>query len=83
MDAPDARDVDLDAVSPRAWRLLRVAAGYEQRAVEREMDDILQAHVSMLESGSRGLSADRRRLLFDLYARELDPEQVRVLVEQF
>ncbi|QDX41673.1 hypothetical protein [Salarchaeum sp. JOR-1] len=76
-------DVDLSAVSPRAWRLLRVAAGYEQRGVEREIDGLLQAHVSMLESGSRGLSGDRRRLLFELYAAELSAEQVRVLVRHF
>ncbi|MEE6209985.1 hypothetical protein U3A55_07450 [Salarchaeum sp. III] len=76
-------DVDLSAVSPRAWRLLRVAAGYEQRGVERAMDGILQAHVSMLESGSRGLTGDRRRLLFELYADELTDEQVRVLVAHF
>lgn len=76
-------EVDLSAVSPRAWRLLRVAAGYEQRGVEREIDGVLQAHVSMLESGSRGLSADRRRQLFELYADDLTDEQVRVLVRHF
>ncbi|MGB9987717.1 hypothetical protein [Salarchaeum japonicum] len=76
-------DVDLSAVSPLAWRLLRVAAGYEQRGVEREIDGILQAHVSMLESGSRGLTGDRRRRLFDLYAAELSDEQLRVLVRHF
>ncbi|TQR21870.1 hypothetical protein C9J85_18070 [Haloferax sp. wsp5] len=49
-------DVDITDISPMAWRLLRVAAGYNQRAVERAVDDLMQAHVSMLESGSRGLS---------------------------
>lgn len=78
-----ALDVDVSDVSPGAWRLLRVAAGYEQREVEREIPDLMQAHVSMLETGNRGLSADRRRQLFDLYAAELDPEQVRVLVDHF
>ena len=77
------RNVDVEAISPLAWRLLRVAAGYEQRGVERAVDDLLQAHVSMLESGTRGLSADRRRRLFDLYAAELSPDQVDALVEHF
>ncbi|ADE03689.2 uncharacterized protein HVO_1919 [Haloferax volcanii DS2] len=53
-------DVDITDISPMAWRLLRVAAGYNQRAVERAVDDLMQAHVSMLESGSRGLSRSRR-----------------------
>ncbi|MFC7167679.1 hypothetical protein [Halospeciosus flavus] len=79
----ETRDVRLANVSPRAWRLLRVAADYEQRTVERELDDILQAHVSMLESGNRALSDDRLRQLFDLYAAELDAEQVSVLLEHF
>lgn len=70
-------------VSPKAWRLLRVAAGYEQREVEREVEDLLQAHVSMLESGSRGLSGERRRQLFELYVTELTEAQVEVLVERF
>lgn len=70
-------------VSPMAWRLLRVAAGYEQREVEREVEDLLQAHVSMLESGSRGLSSERRRDLFELYAAELGDDQVEALVENF
>lgn len=74
---------DLADVSPTAWRLLRVAAGYGQRDVEREIPDLRQAHVSMLEGGSRGLSADRRRDLFELYAAELRDDQVRVLVENF
>ena len=82
-DANAGADVDVDDVSPRAWRLLRTAAGYEQRAVERELDGLMQAHVSMLETGNRGLSTARRRALFDLYAAELTDEQVRVLVEHF
>jgi hypothetical protein len=78
-----AFDADVGDISPRAWRLLRVAAGYEQREVEREVTDLMQAHVSMLETGNRGLSRPRRRLLFDLYTAELDPEQVRAVVEHF
>ncbi|ESP88196.1 hypothetical protein [Candidatus Halobonum tyrrellensis] len=77
------REVDVGQVSPLAWRLLRVAAGYEQRGVEREVDDLLQAHVSMLENGTRALSAARREQLLDLYAAELDAEQVETLVERF
>jgi hypothetical protein len=46
--------VDVEAISPRAWRLLRVAAGYEQRAVERELDDVIQAHLSMLRTTAGG-----------------------------
>jgi plasmid stability protein len=76
-------DVDVEEVSPRAWRLLRVAAGYEQRAVERELDEVIQAHLSMLENDRRGLSAARRRALLDLYAAELTGEQVSALVEAF
>ncbi|MFB6233921.1 MAG: hypothetical protein ABEH81_09610 [Halopenitus sp.] len=74
---------DLTELSPMAWRLLRVAAGYEQRAVEREVDGVVQAHISMLESGSRGLSLERRRELFDLYTAELTDEQVEVLSDYF
>ncbi|MGZ0746277.1 MULTISPECIES: hypothetical protein [unclassified Haloparvum] len=74
---------DLADLSPMAWRLLRVAAGYEQRAVEREVDGVVQAHVSMLESGSRGLSMERRRELFDLYTAELTDEQVAALSDYF
>lgn len=76
-------EVDVEAVSPLAWRLLRVAAGYEQREVERAVDDLLQAHVSMLENGTRALSVARREQLLDLYAAELSPAQVETLVEQF
>ena len=75
--------VDVADLSPRAWRLLRVAAGYDQRTVEREVDDVLQAHVSMLESGARALSRSRREELLDLYAAELDAEQVEALAEHF
>lgn len=75
--------VDPDDVSPAAWRLLRVAAGYEQRAVERELAEILQAHVSMLESGNRALSRDRRDRLLALYAAELTDEQILALVRHF
>ncbi|MFC7046365.1 hypothetical protein ACFQH6_13975 [Halobacteriaceae archaeon GCM10025711] len=76
-------DVDVDDLTPLAWRLLRVAAGYEQRAVEREVDGLLQAHVSMLERGDRMLSPERCHTLFDLYAEELDDGQIRALVDQF
>ncbi|GGL53114.1 SAM-dependent methyltransferase [Halocalculus aciditolerans] len=75
--------VDPDDITPAAWRLLRVAAGYEQRAVERELDGVMQAHVSMLESGSRALSRERRERLLVLYAAELTAEQVVVLAEHF
>lgn len=76
-------DVDVTGISPTAWRLLRTAAGYEQRAVEREVDDLMQAHVSMLESGSRGLSKSRRRALFSLYTADLEAHQIDALVEHF
>lgn len=75
--------VDIADISPLAWRLLRVAAGYDQRSVEREVDDVLQAHVSMLESGTRALSPARRRELLELYAAELDAEQVELLTTNF
>jgi hypothetical protein len=76
-------DFDLADVSPMSWRLLRVAAGFSQRDVERAVDDLMQAHLSMLESGSRGLSQSRRQVLFELYTDELDPEQVRAIVDNF
>lgn len=75
--------VSLDEISPMAWRLLRVAAGYEQRVVEREIDDLMQAHISMLESGSRALSLSRREILFDFYTAELTEEQVQAIVQNF
>ncbi|MFC7079814.1 hypothetical protein [Halorussus caseinilyticus] len=81
MNLPEA--VDVADISPLAWRLLRTAADYDQRAVEREIDDLMQAHVSMLESGSRGLSRSRRAALLELYSAELSDEQVEVLVEHF
>lgn len=70
-------------VSPLAWRLLRVAAGYEQRMVEKEIDELLQAHLSMLENGHRALSESRRELLFELYASELSEDQIRAIVRNF
>ena len=82
-DADTDVDVDVEDVSPLAWRLLRTAAGYEQRGVEKELDGLMQAHISMLETGNRGLSTARRRALFELYAAELDDEQIRTLVERF
>ncbi|AGB32645.1 hypothetical protein C488_13298 [Natrinema pellirubrum DSM 15624] len=81
MDTSDLPDPE--GISPLAWRLLRVAAGYEQRAVEREIDDLMQAHLSMLESGSRSLSRPRRKTLLELYAAELTVEQVRAIVDHF
>lgn len=74
---------DIDSVSPMAWRLLRVAAGYEQRGVEREIDDLMQAHLSMLENGTRGLSQSRRQVLFELYTADLSGPQVDAIVDNF
>jgi hypothetical protein len=74
---------DVTEISPRGWRLLRVAAGYEQREVERELDELRQAHLSMLERGTRALSPGRRRTLFDLYVTDLEEHQVRAIVEHF
>jgi len=74
---------DVDDISPMAWRLLRVAAGYEQRGVEREVDDLMQAHLSMLENGTRGLSDARRQVLFDLYTVDLSPDQINAIVTNF
>ncbi|MFC6975956.1 hypothetical protein ACFQL1_16685 [Halomicroarcula sp. GCM10025709] len=78
-----ADDVDVRDITPTAWRLLRVAAGFGQREVESEVDDIMQAHISMLESDTRSLSEARLAELFALYRGELDDEQVCVLVEHF
>jgi len=83
MGAPAADEIDVEDISPDAWRLLRVAAGYEQREVESEVEDIMQAHVSMLESDTRSLSEQRLAQLFDLYRSELDDEQVCALVTHF
>jgi len=74
---------DPDGISPLAWRLLRVAAGYDQRAVEREVDELMQAHISMLESGSRSLSQTRRKTLLKLYSAELTDEQIQAIAEHF
>ncbi|WP_227374190.1 hypothetical protein [Haladaptatus halobius] len=79
----DVDGVDITELSPMAWRLLRVAAGFEQRAIERELNELMQAHVSMLESGTRALSLSRRNDLFDLYSAELTPEQIRAITENF
>ncbi|MFB6127402.1 MAG: hypothetical protein ABEJ79_08950 [Halolamina sp.] len=78
-----ADGVDVSTLSPRAWRLLRVAAGYEQRAVETEVDGLMQAHVSMLENDTRSLSVQRLELLFSLYAAELGDAQIRAIVDNF
>lgn len=76
-------DVDVWDISPMAWRLLRVAAGFDQREVEKELDDIMQAHISMLESDTRSLSEARLQQLFALYQTDLTHEQIRALVEHF
>lgn len=73
----------LGEISPMAWRLLRVAAGYEQREVERQVDDLMQAHLSMLENGTRSLSQSRRQIIFDLYTSELDEEQIKAIIHNF
>jgi plasmid stability protein len=78
-----AEDIDVRDISPTAWRLLRVAAGFGQREVESEVNDIMQAHISMLESDTRSLSEARLEELFSLYRGELADEQVCVLVEHF
>jgi hypothetical protein len=75
--------IEIRKISPDSWRLLRVAAGFDQRNVERELDDIMQAHISMLENDTRSLSRERLEQLFDLYRTELSDEQIRVLVEYF
>lgn len=82
-DSETVEYADVDDISPMAWRLLRVAAGYEQRGVEREVDDLMQAHLSMLENGTRGLSQSRRRVLFELYTADLNREQVEAIVTSF
>lgn len=79
----DEFEFDVEDISPMAWRLLRVAAGYEQRTVEKEIGELMQAHISMLENNNRSLSRSRLVLLFDLYTAELTPAQVRVLVDNF
>ncbi|PSP33142.1 hypothetical protein BRC64_04640 [Halobacteriales archaeon QH_10_67_22] len=83
MGATAADEIDVEDISPDAWQLLRVAAGYGQREVESEVEDIMQAHVSMLESDTRSLSEQRLAQLFDLYRSELDDEQVCALVTHF
>lgn len=83
MGVDGAEEVDVHEVSPMAWRLLRVAADYGQRDVEAEVDEIMQAHVSMLESNTRSLSEARLQELLELYRAELTDEQVCTLVETF
>lgn len=83
MSDPDGVSCDFTDVSPRAWRLLRTAAGYEQRAVEQELEGLMQAHISMLENNSRSLSADRLEQLYDLYSQELTTTQIGVIVDNF
>ncbi|RBI58446.1 hypothetical protein DMJ13_26875 [halophilic archaeon] len=82
-DTEVVESTTLDEISPMAWRLLRVAAGYEQRKVERETDDLMQAHLSMLENGTRALSLSRRQILFDLYTTELHEEQIKAIIRNF
>ena len=83
MEVSEDDDIDINNISPTAWRLLRVAAGFGQREVEVEIDDIMQAHISMLENNNRSLSEERLEVLFELYRSELTTEQVRVLVSNF
>jgi hypothetical protein len=83
MEVSEVDDIDIRDISPTAWRLLRVAAGFGQREVEVEVDDIMQAHISMLENNNRSLSEQRLEVLFELYHSELTNEQVRVLVSNF
>ncbi|KTG27199.1 hypothetical protein [Haloferax profundi] len=83
MPSPEHDDVDVNDISPRAWRLLRTAAGYEQRGVEKVVDDIMQAHISMLENNTRSLSTQRLYDLYELYATELTDEQIAAIVDNF
>lgn len=83
MGVSEVDEIDVHDISPMAWRLLRVAAGFGQREVEVEIDDIMQAHISMLENNNRSLSQQRLDVLFDLYRSELTDEQVCVLVSNF
>ncbi|WP_423999326.1 helix-turn-helix domain-containing protein [Haloarcula salina] len=83
MGVSEVDEIDVHDISPMAWRLLRVAAGFGQREVEVEIDDIMQAHISMLENNNRSLSQERLDVLFDLYRSELTDEQVCVLVANF
>jgi hypothetical protein len=83
MEGESRDDIDVEDVSPTAWKLIRVAAGYEQRGVEREIDDLMQAHVSMLENDTRSLSRSRLETLFELYAEELSDEQIAAIVSNF
>jgi len=83
MGVSEVDEIDVHDISPMAWRLLRVAAGFGQREVEVEIDDIMQAHISMLENNNRSLSQQRLDVLFDLYRSELTDEQVCVLVANF
>jgi hypothetical protein len=81
--AEDDLDLDIMELSAQAWRLLRVAAGYEQREVEKEIDDLVQAHISMLENDTRSLSQARLRQLLDLYAQHLTTDQIEAIAENF
>lgn len=83
MGEPAVDNIDVRDISPAAWRLLRVAAGFGQREVETRIDDVMQAHVSMLESDTRSLSEGRLEELFELYEAELTETQLCVLVGHF
>lgn len=83
IEVDDDTDVDVREISPTAWRLLRVAAGFDQREVEAEVPGVMQAHVSMLESNTRSLSEQRLHQLYRLYATELTDDQIRSLVTSF
>lgn len=83
MEQRNEFDFDVTEISPCAWRLLRTAAGYEQRAVEKQLDSLMQAHISMLENDTRSLSVDRLEELYDLYSAELLHTQIAAIVEHF
>ena len=83
MGQADDLDICLESLSPLAWRLLRVAAEYEQREVEDELDDILQAHISMLENNNRSLSQSQLEQLFSLYASHLESEQILAITKNY
>lgn len=51
--------------------------------MERRVDDIMQAHISMLENETRSLSRSRLEGLYELYAAELEEDQIHAIVEHF
>lgn len=83
MRQADNLGICLDSLSPLTWRLLRVAAEYEQREVENQLDDILQAHVPMLGDNSRSLLQGQLEQLFSLYAGHLESKQILAITENY